>query len=199
MPVTSNIIQRTFHLKYGSNVGSCFIFPRGDLVYLVTAKHLVFPIRSIDSLEIEHDSGWIEIETNLIGHGKGEEDVSVFSLKEDLRSDLPLEISMAGMTLSGDVHFLGFPFDMKTTHALNYGYPFPFVNKASVSAISETRDILFLDGQNNPGFSGGPIVLADKPNQVVGIICSYQLSHENVNSGIIRACSANVINRILGT
>ena len=38
----------------------------------------------------------------------------------------------------------------------------------------------YLDGYNNPGFSGGPVVRAEKPDQVIGVIGGYAFANETV-------------------
>lgn len=62
------------------------------------------------------------------------------------------------------MYFLGFPFgklfsDVKFEKA-NERYSLPFVKKATWSASAPAGDgaVIFLDGHNNHGFSGGPIV-----------------------------------------
>ena len=191
------IFQRTFHLRHGQVTGSCFTFSIKEKVYLVTAKHIATSSEQTGFLFIEHETKWMKVQADLIGHGEGNEDVSVYGLKKNLNSNSILEISLENTLLSEDVYFLGFPFNMKTSHPINNGFPVPFVNKAIVSALDPRTNILYLDGRNNIGFSGGPIVRASKPNQVIGVIYAYKLSQEKVNSGIIQACPIQVVRKIL--
>ena len=57
----------------------------------------------------------------------------------------------------------------------------PFVKKGIVSCMSGSR--IFLDGHNNPGFSGGPVVFA-KANgldyKIGGVISGYKASKNPV-------------------
>ena len=56
----------------------------------------------------------------------------------------------------------------------NRGFPIPFVKKAIVSAIN--NPVIYLDGHNNPGFSGGPLVFwdyAEKRRKIMGVISGY--------------------------
>ena len=65
-----------------------------------------------------------------------------------------LEITTDRMILSENVCFLGYPFNFATgDKGINAGFPVPFVKKAIVSAFEDST--IYLDGHNNPGFSGG--------------------------------------------
>lgn len=65
----------------------------------------------------------------------------------------------------------------------------PFVKKAILSTMSRTADgieRLFLDGHNNPGFSGGPVVWAEAGRnayKVAGVISGYREENEPVYVG----------------
>lgn len=87
-------------------------------------------------------------------------DIGVLAPAEQLSTDdLPLLPSSNGIALGQQVFFLGFPFGL-TGHAeyLNDGYPLPFVKSGFVSAIPGDGEPLYIDGHNNIGFSGGPVV-----------------------------------------
>jgi hypothetical protein len=57
---------------------------------------------------------------------------------------------------------------------------FPLVKRATLSAIQPEEDvtILYLDGFNNPGFSGGPVVFYPPGSNmlhVAGVISGYRI------------------------
>ena len=89
-----------------------------------------------------------------------------------------------GLGLAHDVYFLGFPYDLisEFSSSINEDFPIPFVKKAIVSQFY--KDCIMLDGHNNPGFSGGPIVFYPKPNSndlsVVGVVSGYRFERETV-------------------
>jgi hypothetical protein len=95
---------------------------------------------------------------------------------------LPCELSMNGVTYGQDVYFLGYPYDMKGNLLLHYGSDLPFVKKATISCLD--KNIIYLDGHNNPGFSGGPVVFNphNKPNEVkiAGVISGYRFNEEPI-------------------
>ena len=89
-----------------------------------------------------------------------------------------------------DLYFLGFPYGQSTDHGnLLNNFPFPFVKKAILSAITggnQGVSLLFLDGHNNPGFSGGPIVFSSqdkKEYKVAGVISGFNTIEEPVLIG----------------
>jgi hypothetical protein len=86
------------------------------------------------------------------------------------------------MAYSQDAYFLGFPYGLAWTPrvTLHQGQPIPIAKKAIVSGEIEVRpghDVLLLDGHNNEGFSGGPVVLFPPGRskvQVVGVVSGYR-------------------------
>jgi hypothetical protein len=71
---------------------------------------------------------------------------------------------MDGIQYGQDVFFAGFPFGLFTGGAnINDLYPVAFVKKGIMSASANEKGAttIYIDGHNNPGFSGGPIVFRD--------------------------------------
>jgi hypothetical protein len=97
-------------------------------------------------------------------------DISVFALNAyaDAPGELPLTIE--GLTYGQDAYFLGFPYGV--AGEVNWGdwnLPMPFVKRATVSLMDTDKNKpLFLDGHNNPGFSGGPVVFWSRGTVGVG-------------------------------
>lgn len=65
---------------------------------------------------------------------------------------------------------------------MNRGFPIPFVKKGIISSFitdSLGTTQIFLDGHNNPGFSGGPVVVTNFGNEtkhkmrIIGIVSAY--------------------------
>lgn len=86
-------------------------------------------------------------------------DVAVFRLRRPITPNHPLPLSVDDMVFGQDCYFLGFPLGL-TFDIGEFEY-FPLVKRATVSAKNHRingRPILLLDGWNNPGFSGGPVV-----------------------------------------
>ncbi|HZD60078.1 MAG TPA: hypothetical protein VE439_06450, partial [Anaerolineae bacterium] len=100
---------------------------------------------------------------------------------------LELEPTSDGIVYGQDVFFLGFPYGMRVELGnLNRGFPLPFVKKAILSCIHTTENgvqIYYLDGHNNPGFSGGPVVFKEANRQnfkVASVISGYRQEEEPI-------------------
>ena len=87
-----------------------------------------------------------------------------------------------GIIYGQDVYFFGFPYGFLGKHAFGPGgYPLPFVKRATVSLFDGT--VYLLDGHNNPGFSGGPVVWKAPGSQefnVGAVISVYRFVDEPV-------------------
>jgi hypothetical protein len=77
--------------------------------------------------------------------------------------------------LGGDCEFLGFPSatggGWSAQFPGGHSYLMPFVKHCFVSAVPSGTDVIILDGVNNPGFSGGPVIYRTGPAQeIIGVI-----------------------------
>ena len=186
MSITRNILQRTFQFSFGEQQGTCFTIDYDNRQYIVTARHLVASITDSATIRIKHEEIWKNRPVNLVGHGEGEVDISVLAGGVQISPKHPLPPTAAGLTLGQDVYFLGFPYGWTSeVGALNQNFPLPFVKKATVSAVDFNPVRFFLDGHNNPGFSGGPVVFSkvgEPANQlsVAGVISGYRFGTEPV-------------------
>ncbi len=183
--ITANFVQRTFCVKYKDETGTAFTIDVGGLEYLITAKHVVADITSKDSIEVLRDTEWEALPVQLVGHGEGEIDVSVLTTDEILTPPkLPVQASSNGLVYGQDVYFLGFPYGWVGDVVVgDEQYPLPFVKRATLSLFNETTGVLNLDGHNNPGFSGGPVIFGPEgrpPTTVAGIISGYMTVPEPV-------------------
>ena len=93
-----------------------------------------------------------------------------------------MEATHKGLTYGQDVYFLGFPYGyLGRYHFGPQGYPLPFVKKATLSLFDGKT--FLLDGHNNPGFSGGPVVFTEpfKHNyKVAAVVSGYRAVEEPV-------------------
>jgi len=159
--------------------------------YLVTAKHLVPDIHGAAEISILHHNDWRDIVARLVGHAPGDADISVLALPYRIAgADLVLPPNVAGLTVGQDAYFLGFPFGLfGNMGAANNHYPLPFVKRATVSCLEFNQHGLhriFLDGNNNPGFSGGPVVFSISGTnelRVAGVISGYRYEEQPVFNG----------------
>lgn len=188
--ITTNVYSRTFRIKYADSYGTCFTIDVGDKQYLITAKHIVEGILPSDTVEIFHNNHWHTMLVTLVGEAPNQADITVLAPSVRLSPALSLPATNDGIVYAQDVYFLGFPYNLfAEVGEINRDFPAPFVKKAILSSMSKSHNgvqTLFLDGHNNPGFSGGPIVWSkagENNYSVAGIISGYRYENEPVYVG----------------
>lgn len=177
--ITSNVIQRTFHIRYNSATGTAFAIDRDNRQYLVTARHVIEGLTTSGEIEVFHDETWESMQVEVVGIGSDDIDVAVMACPVRLAPPHPLEATSAGLIYGQTVYLLGFPFGWDSGNAtMNRDAPIPFVKAGIVSAlISGDASRFFIDAHGNRGFSGGPLVFARSggpPNefQVAAVVAS---------------------------
>ena len=189
--LTTNVLQRTFQISFAGDCGTAFTIDIEKRQYLVTARHVVENFGG-GVLDIYHDSEWKKTNFELVGIGEGDVDIAVLAPKFQLSPTHTLEATSAHLTLGQTVYFLGFPYGLQQemTAQMNRKFPFPLVKSGVVSAIDfgDNVSTMLLDGHNNPGFSGGPVVYippnrpASEENlyRVCGVVSAYPTYPEPV-------------------
>ena len=187
MIITTNILQRTFRIQYDGFTGSCFTIDVDGRQYIITARHFVSSIAGTSVVQIQHENTWKKLQVELVGHGEHGIDITVLAPGIQLSPAHPLHPTIAGLAISQDMYFLVFPYGLTNDGGnLNANFPIPLVKKGILSALQFGNvKKLLLDGHNNPGFSGGPVVcrrLHDREDEltVVGVISGYLQTSEPV-------------------
>jgi hypothetical protein len=180
---TSNVLYRVLRLRTATATGSAFTIEVDGHQYLVTARHLLNGSGSESEVELWLEGRWSKVRVRAIYPAKEVVDIAALDLGRPVTVTFPLEPSSGGLTLGQQVYFLGYPYGLGTSTAAPAPPGFgelPFLKSGIVSALDD-RDpgsgILYLDGQNNPGFSGGPIVFWHAPSRsfrVAGVVRGYR-------------------------
>jgi S1-C subfamily serine protease len=188
--VPSNALQRTFRMQFGHNMATCFTIDIDGKQYIVTARHALPGIGKSVSIQLQQDRQWKDLNCNLVGIAPEEVDIVVLAPPRAISPSHPLEPTIKDMCLSQDAYFLGFPYGLQAdVGGLNADFPLPLVKKACVSmfvlAPGKTKYLL-LDGHNNPGFSGGPVIFSPPGFgqflnvRVAGVVSGYNFVWEKV-------------------
>lgn len=184
--VTSNILTRLFALRLGNELASGFTIEVKERQYLITARHFMDSAPSATSIEIFHNSTWVSLPFRRIEVEPATVDIAVLAITQQLSTPLPVNVEFKGTSLSEQVFFLGFPFGLTIEgESLNGGFPLPFVKHGIISAFEAAGrrgQPFFIDGINNPGFSGGPIVRVPSNGSpaIIGVISGYRFDQEPV-------------------
>lgn len=185
--ITGNIIGRTINIKYNGSTGTSFAFDYDSKQYYITAKHVIENIKDGDCLEVLYNKVWNKHSIKLVGHSKNY-DISVIVLDDCKIESEPIIGDSDNVVYSGDVYFLGFPYNISNlTHKKDDILPLPLVKKGIISGFKNDEPVktFFIDGINNPGFSGGPIVYRF-PNSVevkiCGVVSGFRYELQRVKS-----------------
>jgi hypothetical protein len=180
---TSNVLYRVLRLRTGSATGSAFTIEVDGRQYLITARHLLDGFGKEGEIELWLAGRWSRVRARAIYPSKKVVDIAALDLGRPVTVTFPLEPSSGGLTLGQQVYFLGYPYGLGTSVSapLPEGFgELPFLKSGIISAVDD-RDpeasVLYLDGQNNPGFSGGPIVFwhsATGSFRVAGVVRGYR-------------------------
>lgn len=184
--ITANVIHRVFRIQCGTARGTAFTLDVHGRQYLVTARHVVHGLQGNADISLFSNGAWASLPVRLVGHGSADIDISVMAPSRLLTlGTLPMEPMDKGVIYGQDVYFLGFPYDFIGKHIFGPdGYPLPFVKKATVSLFDGA--VFFLDGHNNPGFSGGPVIFTEPSSReykVAAVVSGYQAVSESVYAG----------------
>jgi|SRR5690554_339271 len=221
---TTKIYKSTFKLFYKKETGSSFVINFDKRQFLVSAKHIFKDCISgqkVDLTIINEHNAEISIKSKIYFHKNELIDIAIIPI--DLICNDTLEIKDPNSAAIGqECLFLGFPlYDfLKTEHDIG---SFALVKKAILSGRVKLDNgvyALVLDGHNNPGFSGGPIITHNdliENTYIVGVISGYYIQKDknkfsigetnnyfkeveveiNTNSGIIISYDTDYIKEII--
>lgn len=183
---TANILSRLFCIKNGNQTAAGFVIEVDNRQYMITAKHLFPNLPAKGSIEILQEEKWIPSSFTPISAEPDSVDIVALALDKQLSPLLPVGLGSKGMILSDFVFFLGFPYGLFDDGGyLNNGYPIPMVKHGIISGFGQKNEPFLVDGINNPGFSGGPIITVDPYNQatIIGVVSGYKAAQETVFQG----------------
>jgi S1-C subfamily serine protease len=173
-----SILTSTFNIFTDTSSGTCFTVSDNNHEYIVTAKHLFRrKTQHADSVTVKINVNKIETSFKAIVyfHPNVSVDLAVLKLNKKISQDKSLPIKDGPKYYLGqECLFLGYPlFNLGSETQTD---KIPFVKKAIISAFYEDKGInfLLLDGHNNPGFSGGPVITTSGEDQfIVGVISGF--------------------------
>lgn len=211
------------------HTGTAFFISHDGVTYLVSARHVFQGISEASSVKlwIRGSEEWSVL--NIVVHYPDDQnvDVAVATLPDPHEKTSGFDICGENDKLDfGDEGlFLGFPYGFDTdpnVGATNmpldvHGRVMPFIKRATLSGMIQvapgTNQVMVLDGINNEGFSGGPLIFSSVTSGscVAGVIISYVTSTEPVmdqtnqataqsvraNTGLIYATPTGYVNELI--
>ncbi len=185
--ITSNVIHRVLYIRHDGGTATAFTLDIDGRQYIVTARHVVETLTDSGAIDIFANGNWQSNAVRLVGHAPGERDISVLAIERQITpTQLTLEPTSKGVIYGQDVFFLGFPYGLLGKFLLaEHGHPLPLVKRATVS-LFQSDEVFLLDGHNNPGFSGGPVVFTTPGTneyKVFGVVSAYKSVEQGVLAG----------------
>lgn len=181
---TSNVIYRVLKIRTPTATGSAFTIEVDGRQYLVTARHLLAGFGGEGDVDLWLGGRWTRFRGRAIYPASPAVDAAALDLGRAVTVTFPVEPSAGGLTLGQQVYFLGYPYGLGTAASSVPAPPgfgeIPFLKSGIVSALDDRdpqANLLYLDGQNNPGFSGGPIVFwhaESRRFRVAGVVRGYR-------------------------
>lgn len=180
---TSNVLYRVLRIKTPTQTGSAFTIEVGGKQYLITARHLLKGFGQGGEIELWIGGHWSRMSARAIYPSKELVDIAALDLGRPVTITFPLTASSGGLTLGQQVYFLGYPYGLGTSVSAPVPPGFgeiPFLKSGIVSALDDRdpqANLLYLDGHNNVGFSGGPIVFWHPESggfRVAGVVRGYR-------------------------
>lgn len=202
-PPTNNVLTRMLMIESRYGRGSTFSIDVDGREYWITAKHILTgaehpPYGSIRSKSASlsvlnpgaEGEQWLQMNFSVIDAGD-DIDIAVLAPPRPLlENPLPSAATSAQVMLGGDCEFLGYPYGGGWRARWEDGRSFwmPYVKHCTVSALfnGEPR-VLILDGINNAGFSGGPVIYQTGPEQkIIGVVSGYHFEPTDVISSAVK-------------
>lgn len=173
--VPSQCYLRTLRIDTPRGHGSAFTVTQHDRQWLVTARHVIDGFGS-QELALVNKNGQVDVELQALPHVNSAADIAVFALSKPITPELPMHPTSKGAIFTQDAYFLGFPYGLGNVAG---DITYPLVKKAIFSGAQPGKNgthLWFLDGINNPGFSGGPVVFnksGTKDWHVAAVVSGY--------------------------
>lgn len=169
--VVSNVFERVLYVRVGTGTAhqgtaTAFTMEVEGRQYLITAKHVVAGLKDQDSIDIYKAEKWTPLQVKIF-RCDDPIDIAVLIPPYQLTPSLDMPYDQTKFMFGQEAYFLGFPYGIfMNGQNVNGDYPFPFIKRATISSsqnidLAKKAIMILLDGYNNPGFSGGPIVYRD--------------------------------------
>jgi hypothetical protein len=195
---TGNMFLRVMMIESKFGRGTTFSIDVAGREYWVTARHLLTGAKTkpygavaeknVD-LKILNPGGsgeeWIPVKFTILQPSADVDIVVLVPPKPILPGASKSPPSSGGLTLGGNCEFLGFAYGGGWRAKFPEGvFWLPYVKRSTVSGMDMDSRLWILDGINNPGFSGGPVIVGTGDDlKIVAVISGYRMEPTEVIRG----------------
>ena len=184
---------RVYCAEFGGELGTFFTMEVDKKQYLITAKHLAkkitydpIGVEKMAFLPVFYNKKPSDLFVQLVGHVQGDVDISVLAATCLIDNSMPSIEPISTNIEYGEknVFFFGFRCPKKTNPRIikDERPPLPVIRKSTISYASQ-KEHLFITEQNNPGFSGSPVLMRNSDlsvnskndfYHVIGVMSEYK-------------------------
>ena len=174
--VPTEILNRTICIGNGPQQATGFFIDHRGKLYLVTARHFATGLPDTNATIKWRKSGsWFDLKTvRTIYPSSSDVDIAIF--------EITLSAKSGNLTMGQQVYFLGFPWGIGSKFGTKSVImtEAPFIKRGTMSAVDGSDPnavVMYIDGFNNPGFSGGPLVywdFNDRKCRIFGVVKGYR-------------------------
>jgi len=181
--LTVNVLGRVVQVRGPAGSCTAFSIELDTKQYLVTARHCVKGASDAKQIAVRQGDGWAPLDGKIIFPSNQEVDIAAIPLATPRTVVFEFQATSDRIQISQPVYFLGFPSSLSTnwnSADRNQLSELAFIKAGILSAVDSRNPdavVLYVDGQNNPGFSGGPIVFRPGPTEpfrVAGVVSGYK-------------------------
>jgi hypothetical protein len=194
---TADALTRTFMVQTATERGTIFSIDVDGREYWITAKHLLKGMKHPPYGEYKENSAtvqilnpgldgqqWLTESFAVIDPGNNIDILVLVPSRVILKKPMAIHVGSSSVSLGSDCEFLGFPYGGGWRAKFEEGYFWlPYMKRCSVSGMfqesskgsPENATVWVLDGMNNFGFSGGPMLSSTGDQQrIFAVVSGYQ-------------------------
>lgn len=178
--VTTNVLLRVIRFQSGDKFGTAFTIEVEGQQYIITARHNLTKSEASVDVKLFLNGAWHPFKARAIYPDNHSVDIVALDVGQKVTVDFPLDTGFRDFALGKQIYIVGYPWGLRTQGGLPDNMAeIPFLKSGILSAIdSRQKDsvIFYLDSDNNPGFSGGPIVYRDSKSgdyRVAAVVSGY--------------------------
>ena len=195
------LLQRVLMVEYKNQRGTSFSIDLDGREYWITARHILtgakgkpygtFIDKTVDLRFLDPGGDgqqWKPLRFSVM-QPSADVDVVVLVPPSPLLGDvLPSPpATSSGIVIGGECEFLGFPYGGGWRAGFDKdpgSYWLPFIKRCGISGHDLSSDVWVLDGINNPGFSGGPVIIGSGANlKIAAVVSGYHTEPAEVIRG----------------
>lgn len=177
--VSGSALSAVLMIRAPGGNGTGFVLQDAGRQYVITAKHIVTGLGDQSEVQIRRGDEWLTLQVQVF-RCEDPIDIAVLVAPQLLASG-PLSPTSRSTALGEQVYFAGYPYSLFNEAQELTPFPLAFVKSGVFSGVENTGGAVrfYVDGQNNPGFSGGPMLVRSEKtrgnaSEVIAVVSGFR-------------------------